>query len=119
MVMYGGQIVEKAEVEDLFYKPRMPYTWGLLYSIPRLDEGSRRRLKPIPGAPPLMSNPPPGCRFAPRCTFQIEGCNASVPELLPVGDAGELHEARCLRSVEPDFHTNAPVPAVYETSAPT
>jgi oligopeptide transport system ATP-binding protein len=109
MVMYGGQVVEKAEVEDLYYKARMPYTWGLLKSIPRVDQLGGGRLEPIPGAPPLMSRPPAGCRFSPRCTFAIPACSAAVPELVPVVDAGESHEARCIRVGEPGFADNAPV----------
>ncbi len=105
MVMYGGQIVEKAEVEDLYYRPRMPYTWGLLNSIPRLDDVDGRRLEPIPGAPPLMSQPPPGCRFAPRCAFALPVCTGSVPELVSVG---MNHDARCARVLEPSFMSNAP-----------
>ena len=105
MVMYGGQIVEQADVEELYYRPRMPYTWGLLNSIPRLDDAADRRLEPIPGAPPLMSQPPPGCRFAPRCAFAIGACSASIPELVSVG-AG--HQARCKRIQETGFEAFAP-----------
>ncbi len=106
LVMYGGQIVEQAEVDELYYRPRMPYTWGLLNSIPRLDDAKGRRLEPIPGAPPLMSQPPPGCRFAPRCAFAISACSASMPELVSVG-AG--HQARCKRVQETGFEAFAPV----------
>lgn len=109
MVMYGGQLVEKAEVEDLYYRPRMPYTWGLLNSIPRLDDAADRRLVPIPGAPPLMSQPPPGCRFEPRCAFAIPTCSQSVPDLVSVG---EDHAARCHRVLEPSFKDNAPASRV-------
>ncbi len=109
MVMYGGQVVEKAEVEDLYYNARMPYTWGLLKSIPRVDQLGGGRLAPIPGAPPLMSRPPAGCRFSPRCTFAIPACSAAVPELVPVADAGQHHEARCIRVGEAGFSSNAPV----------
>ncbi len=109
MVMYGGQVVEKAEVEDLYYKPRMPYTWGLLKSIPRVDQLGGGRLEPIPGAPPLMSRPPAGCRFSPRCTFAIPACTTAVPELVSVSDAGVNHEARCIRAGEAGFSANAPV----------
>ena len=109
MVMYGGQIVEKAEVDDLYYSPRMPYTWGLLTSIPRLDDGISRRLTPIPGAPPIMSRPPAGCRFSPRCIYMKPGlCDVSVPDLVPVAGAGAGHEARCVRMSEPGFSANAP-----------
>jgi oligopeptide transport system ATP-binding protein len=105
MVMYGGQVVEKAEVEDLYYQPRMPYTWGLLESIPRVDQLGGGRLHPIPGAPPLMSRPPAGCRFSPRCVHVQEKCSAAVPELISVGPN---HEARCIRINEPGFSSNAP-----------
>jgi oligopeptide transport system ATP-binding protein len=104
-VMYGGQVVEKAEVEDLYYQPRMPYTWGLLESIPRVDQLSGGRLHPIPGAPPLMSRPPAGCRFSPRCVHVQEKCTASVPDLVSVGPN---HEARCIRINEVGFANNAP-----------
>lgn len=107
MVMYGGQIVERAEVEDLYYRPRMPYTWGLLSSMPRVDRlGSR--LIPIPGAPPLMSRPPAGCRFSPRCAHAKPVCTEAVPELVAVADAGDSHEVRCIRAGEPGFSDNAP-----------
>ena len=110
MVMYGGQIVERAEVEDLFYRPRMPYTWGLLSSIPRMDEatGLTKRLLPIPGAPPLMSRPPAGCRFSPRCGFAIPACSEDVPPLVPIEGSEAGHAARCIRIAEPGFVSNAP-----------
>lgn len=109
LVMYGGQIVEKADVDDLFYEPRMPYTWGLLSSIPRLDDDANRRLVPIPGSPPLMSRPPSGCRFSPRCAHaKPEICDAAVPPLRAVDGAGSEHEARCARIEEFGFSDNAP-----------
>jgi oligopeptide transport system ATP-binding protein len=108
MVMYGGQIVEKATCDDLFYQPRMPYTWGLLDSIPRVDDSKGRRLRPIPGAPPLMSRPPAGCRFSPRCIHVVEGvCDTAVPELVTVPDAGDDHWARCARVGEENFSSLA------------
>ncbi len=106
MVMYGGQIVERAEVEDLYYRPRMPYTWGLLSSMPRVDRQGHRLL-PIPGAPPLMSRPPAGCRFSPRCAFAQTKCTEAIPKLVAV-EAGASHEARCIRANEPGFASNAP-----------
>ncbi len=108
MVMYGGQVVEKAEVDDLYYRPRMPYTWGLLESIPRVDQLGGGRLHPIPGQPPLMSRPPAGCRFSPRCTYVIDACTSSVPELIAVHGSGDDHDARCVRVAEPGFAGNAP-----------
>jgi oligopeptide transport system ATP-binding protein len=106
MVMYGGQVVEKAAVEDLYYQPRMPYTWGLLESIPRVDQLDGGRLHPIPGAPPLMSRPPAGCRFSPRCVHALAQCSEAVPDLVTVG--ADDHEARCIRISEPGFANNAP-----------
>jgi oligopeptide transport system ATP-binding protein len=103
MVMYGGQIVEKADVEDLYYRPQMPYTWGLLESMPRVDQLGGGRLRPIPGVPPLMSRPPAGCRFSPRCAFVEAACVAEVPELVDVVGAGDGHSARCVRITEPSF----------------
>ena len=110
MVMYGGQIVERANVDDLFYSPRMPYSWGLLGSIPRVDDSPDRRLTPIPGAPPMMSRPPAGCRFSPRCVFAVPGlCDTAIPELVAVHGAGEDHEARCARLGDDGFADNAAV----------
>jgi oligopeptide transport system ATP-binding protein len=108
-VMYGGQFVEEGSVEDLYYRPRMPYTWGLLASVPRIDEGQSRRLVPIPGAPPLMSRPPSGCRFAPRCAFALDECSAAVPPLVDLVGVGDGHRGRCLRIEEPGWVLKAPL----------
>lgn len=95
MVMYGGSAVEHADVRELFYQPQMPYTWGLLASVPRIDS-KQGELDPIPGSPPSLINLPSGCVFAPRCTFKDlvpnGRCNSERPELLSVSNA---HEARC------------------------
>ncbi|HVZ21367.1 MAG TPA: ABC transporter ATP-binding protein [Vicinamibacterales bacterium] len=110
-VMYAGKPVETGAVDDVFYRPRMPYTLGLLGSIPRLDEGRRQRLTPIDGAPPPAVNLPPGCPFVPRCPMSIERCLDAEPQLLPV-DAGEgRHHAACHRSgdIERDNLTSADV----------
>jgi len=93
-VMYAGEIVEKALTPELFANPQMPYTWGLLGSMPRLDEERRTRLTAIPGLPPDLLSPPTGCRFADRCRYAREICRAKKPELLPVSDSNE-HAARC------------------------
>lgn len=66
-VMYAGQIVENGSLDDIFYAPQHPYTWGLLGSLARLDRPRSERLTQIPGQPPSLLDPPPGCRFAPRC----------------------------------------------------
>lgn len=95
LVMYGGSAVEHAPVREIFYSPQMPYTWGLLASIPQISE-KKEQLDPIPGSPPSLLNLPKGCVFAPRCNFkdQVAGdaCATSFPELLAVSEA---HEARC------------------------
>jgi peptide/nickel transport system ATP-binding protein len=80
-VMYAGKLVEKGSVEDVFYRPRMPYTLGLLGSLPRVDEGGRHRLTPIVGTPPSLLNLPPGCPFTPRCPLAQERCDIEEPEL--------------------------------------
>ena len=97
VVMYGGRVVEAGAVRDIFYRPEMPYTWGLLGSIPRVDRGGDHRLRSIRGTPPSLINLPKGCPFQPRCDFQdhVEGhsCSAEVPELLRIGSDG--HQVRC------------------------
>ena len=107
-VMYGGKIVEEAVVDDLYERPRMPYTWGLLSSIPRLDDTTGRRLDPIPGVPPNPRKFPDGCRFHPRCTFAVDQCRTELPELKPLADVGERHFARCHRTSEVDWATKSP-----------
>jgi len=94
-VMYGGKIVEKADTTELFANPKMPYTWGLLRSIPRLDESRKAKLLPIEGLPPDLIAPPPGCRFEPRCQYRRDICHEREPDLIPVPDAKPDHEARC------------------------
>mgnify|MGYP000564806569 CR=1 FL=1 len=95
IVMYGGSAVEHASVSDLFYRPQMPYTWGLLSSIPQITE-HHERLDPIPGNPPSLINLPRGCVFAPRCVFKNQvadgRCASERPELLQVADG---HLSRC------------------------
>ena len=84
LVMYAGRPVEVASVDDVYYRPRMPYTLGLLGSMPRLDATTRQeRLTPIVGSPPSMLNPPPGCPFTPRCPMARELCDQVEPDLLP------------------------------------
>jgi glutathione transport system ATP-binding protein len=98
MVMYAGRPVEQGLVDDVFYSPRMPYTIGLLGSLPRLDAKEKQRLTPIKGAPPSLINPPPGCPFGPRCPMHIEQCDATEPPLIPVD--GVDHYAACIRTDE-------------------
>ena len=85
-VMYAGRIVERAPVDDLFARPQHPYTWGLLASLPGRNLAGER-LHQIAGAPPSLRTPPPGCRFAPRCTHALAACPADPPPALaPAGD---------------------------------
>src|SRR5205085_866432 len=81
LVMYAGRVVERAAKRSLFYDSQMPYTWGLLGSIPRLDQPKGGRLASIKGAPPSLINLPTGCKFRPRCPHAFEKC-AQEPELV-------------------------------------
>ncbi|MGE7270677.1 ABC transporter ATP-binding protein [Brevibacillus panacihumi] len=92
VVMYAGMVVETGTVEEVFANPRHPYTWGLMRSLPRLDESEKQRLVPIEGAPPDLFNPPAGCAFAARCDFAMEICKQQMP---PTTTFGEGHEAVC------------------------
>ena len=97
VVMYAGQVVERAPVRELFRFPQHPYTVGLLGSLPRLDR-QRTRLAAIEGSVPGMAPPPPGCRFQARCPFRVADC-AVMPPLAPVaGDTGSGRLTRCWRA---------------------
>ena len=91
-VLYGGLIMEEARIDDLFDSPRHPYTLGLLNSIPSVKQDRSRRLKPIPGSPPDMTNPPRGCPFAPRCPYARRICAEALPEFTAIGTE---HRSRC------------------------
>jgi peptide/nickel transport system ATP-binding protein len=93
IVMYGGKVVEQANVDDLFVKPEMPYTWGLLGSLPRLN-ATGARLDQIPGQPPSLLNPPSGCPFHPRCEFVMSICRTELPGL-DLSTVGNDHRFRC------------------------
>jgi peptide/nickel transport system ATP-binding protein len=97
MVMYAGRAVEKGTVDDIFYRPRMPYSIGLLGSMPRVD-ATDRRLTPIKGSPPSLISPPPGCPFGPRCPLHYAKCDEAEPDLYPVD--GVSHSAACIRVEE-------------------
>lgn len=92
VVMYAGMVVETGTVEDVFANPRHPYTWGLMRSLPRLDEGEKQRLIPIEGSPPDLFHPPVGCPFAARCDFAMEICEQQMPV---TGEFGRGHQAAC------------------------
>ena len=91
LVMYGGVVVEEGTVREIFYEPRHPYTWGLLRSIPQ-KSGVKKKLVPIPGSPPDLIAPPPGCPFAARCPHAMNVCTSALPEMRPLSDS---HCARC------------------------
>ncbi len=95
LVMYAGQIVEVATTKELFARPKMPYTWGLLESIPRLDRDRNQPLIPIEGAPPDLANPPAGCRFIDRCRYARDICRESPPALAQPLDVSDGHFSRC------------------------
>lgn len=95
LVMYAGRTVETAPVADLYQDRRMPYTAGLLGSVPRLDARQGARLVPIPGAPPSVASLPPGCPFAPRCPLAIDECSTAEPKLALVTPN---HHVACIRS---------------------
>ncbi|MBV8434586.1 MAG: ABC transporter ATP-binding protein [Candidatus Eremiobacteraeota bacterium] len=91
LVMYGGNMVEYGSADQIFADPAMPYTQGLLASLPRLDDTEHRRLEPIKGQPPNLLRLPPGCAFAPRCGYRMAVCDEPVR----LYDLGSGHVARC------------------------
>jgi len=97
LVMYAGRAVETAAVGELYADRRMPYTAGLLGSVPRLGAPRGERLVPIPGAPPSLTALPPGCPFAPRCPLAVDDCTVAEPALVPVPGAPG-HAAACIRT---------------------
>ncbi len=92
-VMYAGKLVETGTTEDVFYRPRMPYTLGLLGSLPRMDQERQERLTPIKGSPPSLLNLPPGCPFTPRCPIAEDICDHEEPALVEV--LGTAHAVAC------------------------
>jgi peptide/nickel transport system ATP-binding protein len=120
LVMYAGRAVEVAGVGDLYRDRQMPYTAGLLGSVPRLDAPQGTRLVPIPGAPPTLVALEPGCPFAPRCPLVIDECRTEEPALLTVGHE---HSAACIRTDQVKGRTAAEIygvstqPAAVESAA--
>jgi oligopeptide/dipeptide ABC transporter ATP-binding protein len=95
LVMYAGRVVELSGVYEIFNSPRHPYTVGLMNSLARLD-ADLEWLNPIPGQPPSLISPPPGCAFHPRC-IQSQGravCRTDIPWLRPIGEGGK-HVSAC------------------------
>ena len=95
VVMYAGQVVEEASAEDLFARPRHPYTQGLIRSIPRIDTAAlhKVRLEAIPGTVPKLIDPAPGCRFAGRCKFAMAACSMATP---PLREVAPGHKVACI-----------------------
>jgi oligopeptide transport system ATP-binding protein len=100
VVMYAGKVVEQGTLDDVFYNPQHPYTWGLLRSVPRLDNDEKEELIPIDGTPPDLIAPPKGCGFAPRCPYAMEVCMEQDPETTKINQG---HSAACWL-----LHPNAP-----------
>lgn len=98
-VMYAGKIVETGTVDQVFHAPSMPYTIGLLRSMPNLATADRTRLVPLEGRPPQLSELAPGCPFAPRCPIAIDACRTAEPPLLQVGE-DPANASACLRVAE-------------------
>ncbi len=124
-VMYAGRVIEEGPTDQIFADPRMPYTIGLLQSIPRLDEQRGHRLDPIRGLPPDLINLPQVCPFSPRCDFVQDVCYEQVPPLRPVANN---QRAACLFDVHapwlmrdggsPQAQTEQQVPAGRQMSEP-
>lgn len=92
LVFYAGKVVESGSVDDIYYDPKHPYTWGLLKSSPRLDSGNKEKLASIEGTPPDLFSPPVGCGFAARCEYAMKICRCTYPEMINIG--GD-HEVAC------------------------
>jgi oligopeptide/dipeptide ABC transporter ATP-binding protein len=116
VVMYSGRVVEQGTLDQLFYDPQHPYTWGLLGSIARIDRDRSTRLPAIPGAPPSVLNPPQGCHFRPRCPHAFDRCGeppaleARVPDVPGHLDRCwlELEQKRTLRVIGDQIGLAAP-----------
>ncbi len=87
VVMYGGLIMEKGTVDEIFYSPQHPYTLGLMESIPKMHKKDNSKLIPIPGSPPDLMNPPKGCPFSPRCKYVMQICTEKLPPMYKMGDS--------------------------------
>jgi peptide/nickel transport system ATP-binding protein/oligopeptide transport system ATP-binding protein len=99
VVMYAGRVVEQGTLDEIFYDPQHPYTWGLLGSITRVDGDRSGRLPAIPGLPPSLVKPPKGCHFRPRCPHEFDRCG-QVPELVSRVPEAPGHLDRCWLEVE-------------------
>ncbi|HEU4880242.1 MAG TPA: ABC transporter ATP-binding protein [Gemmatimonadaceae bacterium] len=113
IVMYGGEVVEEAEVRTLFASAHHPYTEGLMNAMPQIND-SRARLNVIPGTVPSPTAWPSGCRFRDRCSYSWERCEAEHPPLYQIGEG---HTSRCHLAVEPERRAHPHVPLVEQTGA--
>jgi peptide/nickel transport system ATP-binding protein len=115
MVMYAGRAVEYGATREILTHPEMPYTWGLLGSIPEVAGDADVRLVPIPGNPPSLLYPPSGCAFHPRCPHvdKVPGnlCRTTLPELVP-GERGESHLKRCHLANPGEIYTKEVLPEI-------
>ena len=92
IVMYAGKVVETGSSQDIFYRPRHPYTKALLRAVPRLDTEEEQSLESIEGTPPNMIDPPAGCAFSTRCAQCMRICQKSEPPMFEFEDG---HTAQC------------------------
>ena len=99
IVMYAGRVVEQGTLDEIFYDPQHPYTWGLLGSITRIDSDRSERLPAIPGLPPSLLRTPQGCAFRPRCPHAFEKCT-EVPELINRSPQSSDSLDRCFLTAE-------------------
>ncbi|MDJ0390741.1 ABC transporter ATP-binding protein [Roseomonas sp. E05] len=114
-VMYAGEVVEEAATEAVLADPRHPYSWALVNAVPRLDAPVGARLTSIEGTPPDALNPPPGCRFEPRCPFRISRCAQEHPPLLEVAPG---RRARCWVTADGRALPRPTVPAAAAAEPP-
>ncbi|MBO8170619.1 MAG: ABC transporter ATP-binding protein [Bacillaceae bacterium] len=105
-VMYAGKIIESGTVDEIFYSPQHPYTWGLLQSVPRLDSDRNEKLVPIDGTPPDLLDPPKGCPFAARCEYAMKVCLEEQPDTTVKSDS---HRVNCWLQHEHSPQVEAPV----------
>lgn len=102
MVMYAGQVHETGSLDDVFYHPAGPYSWGLMDSVPRLDGDVENRLSQIGGHPASAGRLPAGCRFHPRCPYSQESCESAEPSLISMSST---HSVRCHFAAEPGWRS--------------
>ncbi|MDH4344936.1 MAG: ABC transporter ATP-binding protein [Thermoleophilia bacterium] len=116
LVMYSARIVERGATDSIFKQPRHPYTWGLMGSLPRLDVNVDRLVQ-IPGQPPSLLRPPPGCRFHPRCPYAMTVCHEKEPPSVAVPGDPEHEDACHLDAAAKQREARQLLGAIYETEA--